>query len=228
MKLPLKSQRLEESNSRCPWVSLPLAFIRWIPDWSAALGERLTFAFASHLESAWSLSWLESCHFYATASWGTHAVPGRTHHLCLHFAVGTWLSSEQSAPPFLASGWDQWALHGMDSLLCNTPTHSWLVLCPDQHFCRSPVTFTWLKKCLGLHQMTRLWNWEKREVYQLEKGRECSGNLILWSATNNLTKRCSSCIVSSWWKYVKDLVPIWTDIKRWVFILTRHGCRGER
>jgi hypothetical protein len=24
------------------------------------------------------------------------------------------------------------------------------------------------------------------------------------------------------------LLPIWTDIKRWVFILTRHGCRGER
>ena len=149
MKPPLKSQQLEESASRCPWVSLPLAFIRWIPDWSAALGERLTFAFASHLESAWSLSWLESCHFYATASWGTHAVPGRTHHLCLHFAVGTWLSSEQSVPPFLASGWDQWALHGMDSLPCNTPTHSWLVLCPDQHFCRSPVTFTWLKNAWG-------------------------------------------------------------------------------
>lgn len=107
----------------------------------------------------------------------------------------------------------------MDSLLCNTPTHSWLFLYPDQHFCRSPVTYTWLKKCLRLHQITRLWIWERREAYQLEKGRERSGNLKLWSAANNLTKRCSSCIVSSWWKCVKYLLPIWTDIKRWVSIL---------
>lgn len=107
----------------------------------------------------------------------------------------------------------------MDSLLCSTPTHSWLFLYPDQHFCRSPVTYTWLKKCLRLHQITRLWIWERREAYQLEKGRERSGNLKLWSAANNLTKSCSSCIVSSWWKCVKYLLPIWTDIKRWVSIL---------
>ena len=124
---------------------------------------------------------------------GTPVAPGRTHHFGQDFAVGTSLASVQSVLPFLASGWDRWALHGMDSLLCDTPTHLWLVLCPDQHFCRSPVTFTWLKKCLGLHQMTRLRNWKKREVYQLEKGRECSGNLIF----------CLPLTIS-----LKDAVPV--------------------
>ena len=76
---------------------------------------------------------------------GTPVAPGRTHHFGQDFAVGTSLASVQSVLPFLASGWDWWALHGMDSWLCNTPAHSWLVLCPDQHFCHSPGTIMWLR-----------------------------------------------------------------------------------
>ena len=151
---------------------------------------------------------------------GTPVAPGRTHHFDQDFAVGTSLSSVQSVLPFLASGWDRWPLHGMDSRLCNTPAHSWLVLCPDQHFCHSPGTIMWLRNAQDSPDYMIL---EEERGYQLEQGRECSCNLILRSATNNLTKRCNPRIVSTWWKRVKDLLSVCTDIKRWIFILRRHG-----